>query len=620
MRRLSFLAVLCCAGTFVFGAPWAALDVGNSKPQKSLSKLTGETLLPQLLARQEPLRYCIEGVAQPKQYAPVLEKGYNEWASSAAGMIRQEKRADEFADLLPFLERPFLFKRQFCSYNRQAEERFHPMLEKSYWDTTAFPEEEQLRLILLPQEHINRVCGGGNPLGTSVACTMKLDGGLYVIAMPLAEETEPEVWRSSFLHEIGHTLGMGEGYATGATKNSPLFGTKANRPSVMQEANHNSGLTCDDADAFIVFSDSLSVSGKPARSGKTARTFKSLCSGDPIWYVNGLQQDRPPHMAGDADGFSETSYKSDGKVSRFNRYPPNPKGFAAAFRLFDAGLGGQPASKSGAMSYYSADNGRTFVVEELGNPALKRVFTLQNKHLLGETFLDFSNEGSVYASTTLNLQKRNSRLLRSESVHRHVNPDYGTYFVYVIYEGVVNEGVLSNVSARMAYVFPKWMVVNLMEAGRSKTTTFLLEKDSAGRGQRMQVFQADPEKDFPSGAFLLTLTQAKPQGALSARDKKYLENFWSSTDEGARDELSAMGKTAIVQLGKPAAVRDITVKDISSWVSHALDLHSKLGRALKYQWDGGLAPASGQTKASSELQNLFRPTPFSPSSNPVRLR
>lgn len=623
MRKLCFLAVLCAIGGTSFGAPWSVLDenvLNHKKPTKSLSKLAEKTLLPQLLARREPLRYCIEGVPKARQYASALEQGYNAWSAFTARLIRQENRAEEFADLLPFLEKPFLFKRQFCSYNRQVEDRFHPRLEESYWDTTAFPEEEQLRLILLPQAHMDHICSGGSSVGNSVACTTVLDGGLRVIVMPLAEETTPDVWRSSFLHEVGHTLGMGEGYSVGAAKNSPLFGTKANRPSVMQAVNDSAGLTCDDADAFIVLADSLSIPGKPARGGKTARTFQSLCAGDPIWYVDGHQQNRPPRAAGDATGFAETSYNAAGKVSRFAQYAPNPKGFAFAMRLFDAGLTRQPSSATGDMAYYPADDGRTFVVENLETPTVKRVFTLQDKHLLGQTFLDFSNTGSIYASTTLNLQKRNSRLVRSEAVHRQNNPDYGPYFVYAVFEGVVNEGVLSNMSARMAYVFKNWMIVNLMEAGRAKTTTFLLEKDSSGRGQRIQVFQADFEKELPGGSFLLNLTDAKPQGPLSERDKKYLENFWSASAEGAPAELSDVGKTAVTQLGKRSAEKSITVQNLSAWVSQALDLHSKAGRAVKNQFDGGLAPAGSPGNAFAEFQTLFRPAPFVPSGKSIRLR
>lgn len=616
MRRLLFIAVLCVIGVISFGAPWALDgDVPSHKPSKSISKTVGKTLLPQLLTRREPLRYCVEGAPRSDKYSSYFEQGYNEWAASTARIIRKAKRADEFSDLLPFLDKPFLFKRQPCSYNPQIEDLYHPNMEETYWETNYSSSPEQIRLIVLPPYQVSRVCSKTDLNG--VACAGVLESGGRVIVMPLSEETDAVEWWYSLLHEIGHTLGLGEGYVLGGSANNPLFGTKANRPSVMQGENMSPGFSCDDADAFIVFSDSLSIPGKPARTGKTARSFKSLCVDDPIWYVDGRQQNRPPRATGDAGGFSQTSYHSDGKVARFARFAPNPTGFSAAFKLSDSNLGGRPSSHADGVAYYIAQDGRTFAVEDLEDPAVKRIFTLKDNNLLGQTFLDFSKKDTVRAVTALNLQKNNMRLLRVESAHRVAESEDEIYFVYALFEGAVKDGTLYNMSARMAYVFKDWILVSLIEPGQAKTTTLLMEKDS--RGQRMQVFQGNGGKDLAGGSFLLTLTDAKPAGALSDRDKKYLKTFASTAEESMFDELSGAAKTSITQLGKDS-VGGISASNISSWAAQALDLHSKLGRALQYQFDGGLVPAGGSAKASAQLRQLFRPAPFVPSAKATQRR
>lgn len=617
MRRLFFIAVLCGAYVAVIGAPWNVLGSDaqpNHQPTKSLSQAISNTLLPQLLERREPLRYCVEGVPKPKKYATLLEEGYTQWASSTAHIIRQANRAEEFADLLPFLEKPFLFQRQFCSYNPSIENSFHPYMEETYWDTSYYPQMEQVRLIFLPKDKVREVCSGGK-FGEAVACTSS-KAGPHVIVVVQLEQADPADWWSSLMHEIGHTLGMGEGYILGTAKNNPFLGTKPGRTSIMQ-AEGASKFSCDDADAFIIFADALSVPGKPARTGRTARSFQSLCKEDPIWYVDGLQQDRPSRLGGDDRGFSETSYRANGKVDRFKQFSPQPKNFSAALRLFDSRLSKAPSSQSGTMSYYAANDGRTFVVEELEDPSVKRVFTLRGNNLLGQTFLDFSNEDSVRAVTTLNLEKSKTRLLRVESILRRTdNPDYGTYFIYSLFEGVVKDGVLSKPSARIAYAYKDWILVSFIEPGDLKTTTVLMEENPDGSGQRMQVFQIDREQDPMAGNFIMTLTDVKQGEPLSARYQKYLNAFASSTSESMQAELSAAGQVYVTQFNKKPLVGEVSAKTVSAWASQVLDLHSKMGRAIEHQLDGGLAPTGKRARA--EFLQLFRPAPHMPSAQPAR--
>lgn len=611
MRWGYMVSLLVCSMGTAWGAPWNSLDENSyvsNKPEKSLSKLVSKTLLPQLLERKEPLRYCIEGTPDPDKYAASVERVYTEWFASTARMIRQAKRSEEFADLLPLLEKPLRFERQACSYNAALSEMFHPNMEETYWETNFASQPEQLRLVVLPKEMIEYVCTGSEH-GEIIACAASPTLlGMNVLAMSRVEESDQLEWWSSFLHETGHTLGMGEGYALGAVKNNPFFGSASGRKSVMRgQTKEDQAFSCDDADAVIAFVDASSFPGKPARTGKTARAFKSLCADDPIWFVDGRQQNRPPRATGDASRFVQTSYQADGRVNQFSVFKPLAKGFSSAFRLHEAL--GVPSSVSGDLTSFQAADGRSFAVETLEDSSSKRIFTLRDKYLLGETWLEFSSD-SVQASTTLDVSKK-ERLARVEKLQRGNNDKYGTYFVYAIFEGVARDGVLHNSSARIVYVFKDWMIVSEIPAGHTKVTTFLLESNSGG-GQRMQVYQGYWDQYLAGGGFAVSLTDIQPIGELSDRDKKYLAGFSSGTEEGMQDELRRATGVPVSQLGKQAVAEDISNQDVAKWVGEALTLHARVGRVLQNQFDSGLFSSRQKGKAYPEFQTRFRPAPFMP--------
>lgn len=559
----------------------------RNKPEKSLSKLLENTLLPQLLSRQEPLRYCVEGTSFPDIYAGLLEKAYSSWFTSTARFIRQTNRQEEFADLLPFLEKPLLFERQSCARNAKIERSFHPYVEQEFWETRFAPRSEQVRLIVLPEESLGVVCAAPEH-GSAAACAgVRAVFGAYVVVLPEDYNKDFADWRASLLHEAGHTLGMGEGYAFGAIKNSPFFGTSKRRPGLMSaQMESQQKISCDEADAMIIFADALSVPGKPARTEKTARSFQSFCQDDPVWYVDGRQQKRPARVAGDERRFLQTDFTADGRVKQFLAYTPQKEGFAEAFHLYE-NVFAVPASQTGGMQYYAQPDGRTVVVEELEEKGYKRIFTLRDKHLLGQTILDVSSPEEVRASTLLDADGGKTRLVRVERVIRQNREDgYGIIFLYLQMEGRVKRGTLEQTSFRAVYAFKDWLMVNLIEPGSSVVTSFLLEKNPAGPGDKMQVYLGDLRQFLTGGSFRVGTSDVKALGELSARDRKYLGTYAANAAKSMEIELSSAAGSSITQLGKNAAVKPVSVQDVSLWMQKAAELYSKLGRSIQYQLDG----------------------------------
>lgn len=608
MYKIVISVLLGFCGLFAFAAPWGALDDGayqRNKPEKSLSKLVSKTLFPQLLARREPLRYCVTGSPDSEEYASWLERAYTEWFEGTANVIRQAGRSKEFADLLPFLERPLVFERQLCFRNSRVEERFQRYMDESLAQTEFASRAEQLRLVILSERAVAASCGSSLE-GEAVACAGSASdfGSHVIVSADLNDGVDPAQWYASLQHEAGHTLGMGEGYVLGQAKNSPFFGSSTRQGSVMGAA----AFSCDDADAMVIFADSQSVPGKPARTGQTARSFQSLCPEAPIEYVDGVQQQRPARAAGDARRFSQTSFTADGRVQNFQRFEPDAQGFASAFRLFEGGLRSGRPDASGGITYFTASDGRTFAAENMEENGYKRIFTLKDNRLLGVTFLDFSRKNGVSASTKLDLQNGKKRLMRVENID--YEPE-DKYFVYALFEGMVKNGTVVDAYARLAFIFKDWMVVSVKEPGMDKVISFLLEKGS-NAPQRMSVYQASAISGaLGGGNFTLSLTGVKAAGNLSERDKTYLENFASSALSAASDELQRAGDSRVYHLGNTPTPANISAAEVSSLAVLALDLHSKAGRSVQNYFDGNPFAARDGKKLYAEFQKLFRPQPHS---------
>lgn len=611
MYRFFLCLFLCGVSLSALADPWGILD-GNSfkdkQPKKTLSALISKTFLPQLFARQEPLRYCVEGSPNPEEYASLLEQAYTSWFTSTAQIIRKANRTEEFADLLPFLEKPLLFKRQACSENKIVNDWFHPYAEDDFVEKNFSARREQLRLIIVPPEAIKYVCLS-EEYAEAVACAVLPElAGSYIVLMSQNKDSDSAQWYFSLLHEVGHTLGMGEGYALGASQNSPFFGTHPRKDTLMDsQTDPVQKFSCDDADAMVVFADSVSVAGKPARTGQTARRFQSFCTEDPIWYEDGRQQNRSARYTGDNHRFLYTSFESDGRVKQFLEYMPQASGFVDSFRLTETFP--TQSYSVGSMKYYPAQDGRIFVAEELFEDHFhKRIFTLRGRHFLGQTVLEQSSADMARASTVLNMGIGKKSLVRVENIFRVTHDRYGVSFVYMLFTGEVKNGKIQHMSARTVYAFKDWMIVSLIEPDVDAANTVLIEKNDGNQGQKIQVYQSNWLDEFVSGgSFVFGEEGWEKKGELSERDKKYLENFASDSVKQMRDDLSSAAGGAEAAQGGNADVRPVSSKQIYAWLENAVKLYSEMESAVKHHLDDSPF-SSDKYNFSAELKTHFRPS------------
>lgn len=609
MYRFFLCLFLCGVSLSALADPWGVSD-GNSfkdkKPKKTLSALISKTLLPQLLARQEPLRYCVEGAPNPEEYASLLEQAYTSWFTSTAQIIRKANRTEEFADLLPFLEKPLLFKRQACSENKIVNDLFHPYVEDDFVEKNFSARREQFRLIIIPPEAIGYACRSEEyDYAEAVACAVLPEfAGSYIVLMSQDKNSKPAQWSSSLLHELGHTLGMGDGYALGESYNSPFFGTHPRKDTLMGTASVQK-ISCDEADAMVVFADSVSVAGKPARTGQTARRFQSFCTEDPIWYEDGRPQNRSARYTGNNHRFLYTSFEPDGRVKQFLEYMPQASGFVDSFRLTETFP--TQSYSIGSMKYYPAQDGRIFVAEESEDNSYKRIFTLRGKHLLGQTFLTRFSKDAVHSSTVLNMGSGKKSLVRIEDIFRVTNHD-PYHFVYMLFTGEVKNGKIKHISARTVYALRDWMIVSLIEPDVEATNILLIEKNDSSQGQKIQVYQSNWRDEFLSGgSFVFGEEGWEKKGELSEQDKKYLENIASDSVKQMRDVLSSAVGGAEAAQGGNADVRPVSSKQIYAWLENAVKLYSEMESAVKHHLDDSPF-SSDKYNFSAELKTYFRPS------------
>lgn len=251
--RLLLLFMLSSACAFA-GAPFAFLPGAEYNKEDSPARLlrkivAGEGVCVKIDNRFEP------GPMQP--YLEMLSRGYNNWFSHTKNVIVKSGRQQEFADLMPIL-------------NRRVE------IKLAGRDC----EEPDMIMYVLTKEGKNHYCGEG-----VLACM-----GVYSSPMKLYFYPYKKIsaWRMGGLnnlltHELGHSLGLADQYAGGRDNASEQYYTPDIQKTVMNGASLFTSLGCDDADAMVNLLDVAVLSNK--RGG--ADGWRSFCRKRNYSYVNG---------------------------------------------------------------------------------------------------------------------------------------------------------------------------------------------------------------------------------------------------------------------------------------------------------------------------------------------
>ena len=192
----------------------------------------------------------------------MLADAYNEWFFNAARHIRNNRREEEFADLLPILDEGV----QLVIYDGLENEQdiqFHFVPVQSMWQSCG----PHAAGCYLPATAIN-------PPRIFLPNDDKL----------LKRRTHGKATQQRLTwHEIGHSLGLADQYIVARSANSDShYHSAEGRESIMESADELKQLTCDDADAIINLID---ITRGTRRGGDAG--WRTLCPNSEEYYIGG---------------------------------------------------------------------------------------------------------------------------------------------------------------------------------------------------------------------------------------------------------------------------------------------------------------------------------------------
>ena len=263
-------------GPLVYGAPWGAMADFDSPLYRSENPVGMPTigeryLMPKILAGQ-PIRIFIEASKsdekQYHKYQSFIDESYNKWFLDTLQIISKAKRTDEFADLIPILQ-------------KGIEVEF-----------VGQPQEADIIIKIKPFIEVRLKCGN-----SAVGCYKRIEnkGEIPTILLPedqffikLISGGKISYSRVG-LHEMGHSLGLSDQYKEARDENSHRrYASVQSGKGVMSSARN---ISCDEADGIINLID---IVRGTARGGEPG--WKSLCPKADDYYIKGQSALRGPYM------------------------------------------------------------------------------------------------------------------------------------------------------------------------------------------------------------------------------------------------------------------------------------------------------------------------------------
>ena len=242
MKRIFFLycfGFLCVSAPYLHAERWGGMGdfVQNKTAPYAMN----------LLIDAVPIRYAVSDEITPREER-IFWENMQKWPQTVLQTIQENKREDEFKDIVPLLARPLLLE--------QVEENPHVKLTIGH-----------------------KVCGSSTALG----CFS--DPLSDTPAQIVIERKGRALFKSVSLHEIGHFYGLGDQYKAGLFNAHEEYSSDVNtqQGSVMNEEN---SLTCDDVDGFINLLDlRLAQYNNHQFSVRAQNGWKTFCPDSENFYV-----------------------------------------------------------------------------------------------------------------------------------------------------------------------------------------------------------------------------------------------------------------------------------------------------------------------------------------------
>lgn len=250
MRRVLFLYglwVLCLAAPMLGQAakPWGVLDevVSTDKSDFAIDHLLDN----------RPISYAVSKDITPQE-EKILLKAFQEWPSATLQAIRAAGRSQEFADIVPLLQRGIALSK---TKNENSA------------DTT------------LQIDFDDSICGK-----EAVACYFQSTNELVVT------EKDRNNMLADLIHEVGHYYGLGDQYDRCRNASHPIYSSDVNKTESSVLRDDLDKLTCDDVDGFINLID-LRLSQRTGKfSIRSRKGWKTFCGSSNNYYQEAKTSNR----------------------------------------------------------------------------------------------------------------------------------------------------------------------------------------------------------------------------------------------------------------------------------------------------------------------------------------
>ncbi len=251
----------------------------------------------------------------------LIARAYEKWFLQTAEHIRRSKRAEEFKDVLPILDKGV--RVEFVKENPDIAFHFVPLAKIREDDPTdhstlGFYKKDKIEVpsIFVPSDWADQK--GNSKKSKKLA----------------------KFYATLFVHEIGHSIGFADTYEGGRLSSDQLYGTVKIYPSVMDsmyDEYKETNLSCDDATGVINLMDI--TRNYTQRGGEQG--WHSLCPKAKEYFVHNISPLRKSYKVEFGnDRVKVTQFSNDKLLSReypFSQQAYSPlEGIAVQGDKFDA--------------------------------------------------------------------------------------------------------------------------------------------------------------------------------------------------------------------------------------------------------------------------------------------
>lgn len=315
-----------------WAAPWGMdPEYKPAQTQEEKEKSVGEGHLLRSFLQGKTVRITLwienERYGEFERFSHFIIQSYQSWFDNAAKRIIKKRREQEFADVLPYLQRPLSIE---VVRGEDADMKVKVYATRKNMRKDVYKEDWKERIDCL---------GVYSQIEKFIAISKQ-----HSIRQP----------KEVLLHEIGHSLGFADQYYRARWRADEVY--SSNSLDSIMNGEETSRLTCDDADGLINLIDLTLGLNRGGEKG-----WISLCSATGDSYKAGMSTRTNRYRVGirDDDSVVIEEYEHGKKISavqfRFAEEDSNPFAIVEEEKVLKRSPGGIPAlvkGKNGEEIYY----------------------------------------------------------------------------------------------------------------------------------------------------------------------------------------------------------------------------------------------------------------------------